>query len=232
MDAMQTCYNCGRQETEAEPLNLEHVPPECFFRGFNVPNLIKVKACPKRCNEDYSQLDNDMRALLSAGSNPSASGRWILDQKVFPKLKDKDKNLHKRLGLQKALTRFSTPQGDVVHPSFLADAGPIQRWFVRITKGLLRHYYPGYDHSNDVFRITNVRTVDNSSGMAILDALKAKLTKDSRGDRIFEVWHGLTTDGVGAVWVFLFYGSTCFTVLHGPPSSFAIMEGHTKPPIR
>jgi hypothetical protein len=105
---------------------------------------------------------------------------------------------------------------------------------LRITKGLLRHYYPSYDHSHDVFCITNIRTVDNPSGMAIVEALKSKLTKDSRGDQIFEVWHGLTTDGPGAFWVFLFFGCSCFTVLNGPLSNFASAEGlrgHVTPPV-
>jgi hypothetical protein len=90
------------------------------------------------------------------------------------------------------------------------------RYFVRIAKGLLTHFYPDFDYSVQAFRVDHLLMPlpDDQMGM-----LFAKWVYDERGEGVFRFFRGLVADPPMGFWVLFFYDRTCFMVTHQNPSS-------------
>ena len=79
----------------------------------------------------------------------------------------------------------------------------------RITKGLLYTLYPDYDYFSDSF------TVKKQSNLRRWEPVSRLLKSDSRGDDVFEFWHGIEADTrEGGIWIYRFYGQGCFVCMH------------------
>jgi hypothetical protein len=152
--------------------------------------------------------DEAMRFWLSSAWDASASGKWVQRNKALPKLGKKPKMLAEvRKHMQPVWVSRS---GIITHTEAItfpaARAIPFIR---RITKGLLYGFYPEYDYFADSFMVKHELRFHRWE--FVLPLLKA----ESRGDEVFEVWHGLAADTKEAgIWVYRFYGHGIFICMH------------------
>jgi hypothetical protein len=106
---------------------------------------------------------------------------------------------------------------DVV--SFAIDPDRVERFVLRVAKGLLSFYYPDCDYSHDSFALRFVEpTRDNLNN---LDTVKDHLRYDFRGDGVIQYRFGLTDTRRSGLWIIVFYGATIFLVHHTNVSHLA-----------
>lgn len=99
---------------------------------------------------------------------------------------------------------------DVV--SFEFDWERVERFIIRVTKGLLSFYYPDYDYSCDTFGCRFVEPTRENLNK--LDMVKDLLRYDFRGDGVIQFRFGLTDTRRSGIWIIVFYGATIFLVHH------------------
>jgi hypothetical protein len=72
-------------------------------------------------------------------------------------------------------------------------------YIVRITKGLLRHFYPGLDYRTHSFSVDHLEPLADNVGILI-----ARFTHDPRGDGVFRFFRGVTLEQCMGIWVYFF----------------------------
>jgi hypothetical protein len=198
------CYLCGALEN----LTRDHIPPRGFFPPPRPSNLITVPCC-NACNHLYSLDDEAVRLWLSAHLGASEAGEWIIKNRTAKTSHALLQSLRNTMKETKLLT---VEEGEIEVTTYELPKERIDRFLIRITKGLLTHYFGEYDYSIAVFDVKHVRqTVDNLSK---LEPLRDLLQYDYRGDDVFQYRGGLTDSKESGVWIFLFYGAVLFVVSH------------------
>ncbi len=97
-----------------------------------------------------------------------------------------------------------------------------ERFIIRTTKGLLKHYFPDYDSSQDRWFAHFLGT--EVAEVAKYETLRDRLPCfDRRGDRVVSYWFGFLAGGKTGVWLIMFYESVIFMVTHS--SSPTLFEG-------
>jgi len=200
------CYICASVDVK---LTDDHIPPESFFPDDQRGNLFVAPLC-ETCHKPLSMDDEVMRWFLTIVEGVSKSGARIFKEKAQPRMKSQPKlweNIKPYLKTKWVTLPSGIIEQRVVAGLLQARAMPFIR---RLTKGFLYLFYPDYDYLEDHFTVVgNLRFED-------LLSLIAALKHNSRGDNVFDVWHGFTTDGGdGAVWVYRFYDATNFVCFHG-----------------
>lgn len=191
-----------------ENLTDDHVPPKSFFPPPLPTNLITVRCCEK-CNNAFSVDDEAFLIWITSAVQSSEKGRWILINKIVPKLRKKIKlrdNVRKHLRKEKV----HLPGGMAELPlSYFPDERG-DRFMTRLTKGFIRNFYPHYDYSNDDFHVYCVKPFKENERAVLFDLVHARnLTRDSRGDGVIDFWHGITAEGKGGSLGILFLSFRC-----------------------
>lgn len=147
MKKMDKCCLCGAADKK---MTRDHIPPEGFFPIPLPKNLITVPCC-EECHKPLSLEDEAFRIWASSVHGASPAGKWILQNKVFgssfkrsPKLYE---NVKKFIGIQKLNSLGQT----LNVPTISIPTERANRFLIRLTKGLLAHFYPDYDYSLDQF---------------------------------------------------------------------------------
>ena len=110
-------------------------------------------------------------------------------------------------------TKIFTDAGIVEMPTFSIPQRRAIRYLTRITKGLLRHFYPDNDYSSDIFRTFHVPSTER--GVQRVQELVPLLIFDERGKGVFRFWRGFATDVANSgIWVYIFYDGACFIVFN------------------
>jgi len=204
------CYLCG----STTQLTRDHVPPKGFFPPPLPSNLITVLCC-KACNASYQLDDEAVRAFFSIAVGKSPAGDWIWDQKVLGSTVARSPRFREEM-----LNRISSP--NVANPS----GGPnlcavelpserIERFIIRLTKGLIHHYFPNYDYSSSTFQVEYIPPTEES--MRILQEVLAELTGtsyDERGDGVIRYRYVITDTRLSGIWIFAFYDAIFYRVYH------------------
>ena len=202
------CYLCG----DTNSLTNDHVPPKGFFPEPRPSNLITVPCCAS-CNKAYSKDDEAVRTWFCATIGATPAGDWILANKVVPGIMTRSSAFRESLLNSMEDTKLlSEDEGlmDVVR--FSVDARRIERFVLRVAKGLLSFYYPDYDYSQDTFELRFIPpTRDN---LDKLDTIKNCLRYDFRGDGVIQYRFGLSDTRRSGIWIVLFYGAALFLVTH------------------
>jgi hypothetical protein len=202
------CYLCG----ETHSITNDHVPPKGFFPEPRPSNLITVPCCA-RCNNAFSKDDEAVRTWLCTVIGATPAGEWILNQKVVPGIMTRSPAFRESLLGSMRETKLLTEEDGLIDVvSFTFDANRVERFVVRVTKGLLSFYYPDYDYSQDTFSLRFVEPTREN--LSKLDTVKNHLRYDSRGDGVIQYRFGLTDTRRSGIWILVFYGSTIFLVHH------------------
>lgn len=198
------CYLCGK----AEPETRDHVPPKGFFNDPKPDNLITVPCC-EACNRSYAKDDEAFRFFVSVAEGISPAGRWVQENKS---LKNTLKNN------PKLVEHIKSSMGTVLRAGRLVDTLSIpadrgNRFLVKLTKGLLAHYYPNIDRNALEYRAISI--VGDRLNDPNLDVLRDASVYDSRGQGVFQ-FRRLVYEVTGTgVWMCVFYDASLFLVWHG-----------------
>jgi hypothetical protein len=107
---------------------------------------------------------------------------------------------------------MTVEDGEIDAVSFTLPYDRIERFTLRVTKGLLAHYYPDYDFSTAAFRVDYIPPrVDALDRVA---PLRDMLVYDERGAGVFQFRRGLTESKQSGIWLLVFYGAMMFLVTH------------------
>jgi len=88
-----------------------------------------------------------------------------------------------------------------------------ERFVIRVAKGLLRHYFPDYDSSQDRWLALHMGL--KLEDLARIEPLRDKLPCfDSRGDGVVSYRFGFTAERLTGIWLILFYDTAIFLVTH------------------
>jgi hypothetical protein len=163
--------------------------------------------------------DEAMRVWLAAAASRSAIGDWIWRERVVNRTFRRSPAL--RASFAQSLVRvleerngIQFPAAAITIPDERAD-----RYLVRITKGLLAHFYPEFDYSTHSFEVDHISpTVDN------LDMLASNFAYGERGQGVFRFFREVVSDPPMGFWVLIFYDWACFLVVHQPPEGVPLVD--------
>lgn len=201
---MPTCYLCA-----APADTRDHLPPKGFFPPPLPSNLITVPCC-KKCNESFSLDDEAFRILVTAPPDISASGQWIQQNRVF----EGSFRRSPKLAQNVADSVGPDPEGsgrDVLSlPRKRGD-----RFLIRLTKGLLAHFYPDFPRGEQKFETRNFSKAEPST-LAQLEVVRDWAKYEERGDGVFRCRHriGGTPRQEFGIWLYTFYDASLFAVRH------------------
>jgi hypothetical protein len=205
-EMMTHCYLCGTTEN----ITQDHIPPKGFFLPPLPNNLITVPCC-HNCNDLYKNDDEAARAFFSAYRWQSDKGMLIWKSKVVgstfkrsPKLKAHIRESLLHLPVQK-------DHGLELMPAIQFPVERMDRWLIRITRGLLYKFYPTIDSSNMHFLVQQI-----IPSQEIADFMFANMMYDERGDGVFRFWRAVISDDMHCpgIWSYVFYDGICFSVTH------------------
>ena len=203
----ELCYAC----LLATPDTSDHVPPRSFFPPPRPSNLITVPCCFS-CNNGNSKEDDYARFILTSLLDRSAAGDAIWENKVvrgyFPR------NPREIDAISPSLKDVIIERNGkaVEATSFSIDHGRLSRYFIRMTKALLRHHYPSYDYAKATFDTRFVLLEDKR--LDKLAEVRDMLHYHHVGEGVFQYRHGLTDTGLSGVWMLVFYEAILVLVHH------------------
>ncbi len=205
-DSRGSCYLCGT----TEGLTRDHIPPLNLFPTPRPNNLITVDCC-ESCNQAMALSDERMRVFLSAPAGRSQAGDQAWERVVQSSFRRSEplrtqfaKSMIEVLALRNGVI---SPHQAITHPQ-----DEVKAYILRITKGLLRNFYPNLDYREHVFSVDHLNPLPaDDVGMLI-----ANFTHDFRGDDVFRFFRGVISEPCMGIWVYLFYERVWFMATHGP----------------
>ena len=94
------------------------------------------------------------------------------------------------------------------------DRDVLQRFFTRLTKGLLATFYSDVDYFDLKFAVTQLNQFGKYH--PTFKTITSILTADQRGNGLFRFWHGVAQERrTAGVWIYQFYDAALFMVTHG-----------------
>jgi hypothetical protein len=205
------CYLCG----DTKSITPDHVPPKGFFPEPRPSNLITVPCCA-RCNNSFSKDDEAVRAWFCAAIGATSAGDWILNNKVVPGIMARSEVFRESLlnSMEDAKVFFEK-HGLIDVMEYSIDRNRVERFVLRVVKGLLAFYYPDYDYFDDTFELRFLTSTRDN--LDKLDTFKDLLRYDFRGDGVISYRFGLADTRRSGIWIILFYGAVLFLVTHEKP---------------
>jgi hypothetical protein len=202
-----SCYLCGALPADTR----DHIPPRGLFPEPRPSNLITVPCC-RRCNAEFSPEDDYFRLVFASSVERSAAGDHIWDSKVIT---NTVRRLPREVDLMLASCEDRTVlidgrAQDVV--AFEVDRLRLERYAIRLVKGLIRHHYPDFDYAKSSFDV-RLATLREQS-IELLVSLQAILDCEVLGSEVFRYRFGLTDSGHSGVWVMTFYSGVSIAVFH------------------
>lgn len=205
----ERCYLCGCENATTR----DHIPPRGFFPPPRPSDLITVPCCAA-CNAAFSIEDEYFRLVLSSLVGRSPAGDKIWEDRVVPRsLKRLPADVNAILRSIKDAV-IQTETGPLEAVSFEIDPERAERYVIRLTKGLLTHYYPSYDYSSCSFDVRFVSPT--SANLELLAEYRDMLHFEEKGDRVFRYRFGLTDTKESGLWMLTFYDAVLILVFHRP----------------
>lgn len=199
------CYLCGSENN----LTKDHVPPKNLFRGPLPSNLITVSCC-RACNVSFSKIEEQLRIFVSAAINRSADGKWIWENKVV------ESTLRRSSALRSQVAKdllIGNVKGNIELPILTMDAQLVNKCLIKITRGLMTHFYPSLNHSALEFAAFELNQFKVTPDW--IRSLGAPYTYDERGNGQFRFLRALVEDDNRCGhWIYIFYDSISFVVHH------------------
>jgi len=202
------CYLCQ----SSEDMTKDHIPPQCFFPPDARTNLITVPCC-KTCNESYSPDDEAMVRWLTSSTFASTQGKWIWENKVT-KTFQRSAKLKTHLARFVGSKTFNTPSGQIQVPTVANYSGQVDRFLIRICKGMFAYLLPEFDYSKTNFQVMNLLPTPVNRQM--LEGILPVLKHEARGGTVFKVWYDVLKERPDTgLFILMFYHGACFVVFFG-----------------
>lgn len=200
---MRSCYICGSTES----LTKDHIPPKNLFPSPVPTNLVTVSCC-KKCNGEYTLIDESFRVFVSSTLNRSKAGLWIWDNKVMSSSFRRSPKL--KIATRKSLVPIKAQINDQIMPAtgMTYPINKAEKYLTRLTKGFTRYFNPEIDYSKAKFKVMNI--IPNQQ---IVDMLYQKFFYVEKGEGVFRMWRMFVKGQEPmSVWVFVFYDDLMFMV--------------------
>ena len=200
------CYLCGATEN----ITRDHIPPVGFFVCPLPDNLITVPCC-RSCNDSFKNDDEAARAFFTAYRWQSDKGLWVWKNKVAASTLKRSPKLAQHMRTSLLLLPVRTDKGVEVMPAIQFPPERMNRWLIRITRGLLAKFYPHIETLDMHFEVQQIAPSQD------IAAFMFKTMKyDERGDGVFRFWRNIVEDGAHylGIWSYVFYDGLCFKVTH------------------
>jgi len=191
------CVICGVRPAET----VDHVPPKCFFKGVENPQLHTVPAC-SICNNGASSDDEDVRFYISAQigkQNPASAALW--DGGAY-------RTINRKLKLRKSFLanalEVQVREEDGITTNRLSFHVPIstyQRVFERTTRGLY------FFHTGRILPAAVPVSATMLAGTPNLDTDEIRmLNVEVIGDGACVYRYGVTAEDVDcSLWIYEFH---------------------------
>ena len=142
----------------------------------------------------------------------SPAGERIWEEKVVPRtLKRLPREIDAiRRSLKDVI--LQTEVGPMEATSFEMEEGRMERYAVRIVKGLLAHHFPKYDYFMCSFDVRFIPLVPEN--LEFLAPYRDLLSFEEKGDRVFRYRYGLSDTETSGLWMLTFYDAILIMVHH------------------
>lgn len=231
MKPPQRCYICGIElipvpsgyvgRLQDKHATRDHVPPDGLFCDPKPPDLITVPCCYKH-NLKHSDVDERLRMLAAVEIGRNKGGEKILHEKVFGSTLNKLRQprfLAQVAGTMRDET-LTTPQGPLAVKAFSVVADEFFECVSDITRGLLAHFYPGFDYHDHHFMVMDFHSATLARGNAdqqlkVIREIATKTPADHRGAfNEFRFWRQVEPERGYGAWLLVFYEAVAFVVIH------------------
>lgn len=106
-----------------------------------------------------------------------------------------------------------TTLGPGTVPLVAMDREILDRFFTRMTKGLLATFYSEIDYFGLNFSVSQLSQFGTHH--PTFKSVTSILTADQRADGVFRFWHGVAHDQrTAGIWIYQFYDAALFMVTH------------------
>ena len=201
------CYAC----LSATPDTRDHIPPYSFFPSPRPSNLITVPCCAS-CNNGNSKEDDYVRFVLASLLDRSPAGEAIWETKVVPGYFPRNQR-EIDIIIPSLKDVVIERDGEMVEATaFSLDHERLSRYFIRMTKALLRHHYPSYDYSSAAFQARFILPGDDRLDQ--ISEVRDMLRYSHVGEGVFQYRHGITDSGLSGLWMLVFYEAVLVLVHH------------------
>jgi hypothetical protein len=166
-----------------------------------------------------------MRVFLAAPVGRSLAGDQVWHDGVIQRSFGRSDSLRRRFAL--SMTEVLALRDGVIspHQAITIPQEEAKAYIVRITKGLLRHFYPDLDYSTHSFSLDHLEPSADNIGM-----LSERFTYDSRGDGVFRFFREVVLEPCMGIWVYFFYERVCFMATHGARDVIQAYPGFVRVP--
>lgn len=209
--SVEKCYLCGSEDQ----LTRDHIPPQSFFPPPLPKNLITLPCC-EECHKPFSLEDEAFRIWVASVNGRSPSGDWIWGNRVVESSFRRSPKLFKHVASHAKILNLNLPSGPVPVTTLSIPDVRADKFLLRITKGLLTHFYPEYDFRSDEFKVFCIAPIPRHAEI-VANLIKFCL-HDSRGVGVFDFWHKIVVEKNGGCWIYRFYDAAWLVVIHGPRS--------------
>ncbi|MCG7853234.1 MAG: HNH endonuclease [Methanosarcinaceae archaeon] len=137
----KSCYLCGSTLLKNINKSKDHVPPDCIFPDTKPKNLITLPCC-EDCNKEYGILDEKMKNYISILAGEKSKNEILKSPKLrndFLKHTQPHSTLIDSSGNPRLLFNFKNEELD--------------RWIVRIVKGLYFNKYKKRMHEHSIYKV-------------------------------------------------------------------------------
>jgi hypothetical protein len=198
----EICYLCGA----TDDLTMDHVPPENLFPPPKPSNLITVPCC-RPCNKNFDLDDEAFRVFASSVLGRSHAGARVWKEGVVDSSFKRSPKL--RANVEKHLTTMvvKTARGNFEALGIRIPEDRANRYLVRLTKGLTRHFDPSIDYHDATFQVTRLAPTRET-----IELLMRTFPYARRGDQVFSFWRGFSDGDTFGLWVYAFYDAVFFMV--------------------
>ena len=198
------CYLCSTDQK----ITADHIPPRNLFPEPRPSNLITVPCC-ESCNQSYNLDDEALRCFLAAFQGQSAPGKWIWKNKVMDSTFKRSPLLKRAVAKSLRKLTVEGPSGANTVSAITIPKDRVNRYLIRITKGLLYRFYPHINYFQQEFSVEQFLLNEN-----VMSQLFENFVYDERGEGVFRFYRAIAEDGNEGVWVYIFYDQACFLVQH------------------
>ena len=196
---MKQCYLCGEKLTNNRNKTKDHVPPDCIFPKDKPPNLITIPCC-KRCNEEYTQLDEKMRNFFAILAGHKSGDVGQIAMKVV---------------LRSPTWREVFLSYTKEHPTMVDDNGnprivfyfdddELKAWLIRVVKGLFFRLNKARISDNAIYKVGKYPQFEPQPS----DTFPMEKGLEYRPYFVYGVIQELNND----FWVLVFYDHLIFSV--------------------
>jgi hypothetical protein len=157
--------------------------------------------------------DEALRAYFSISINRSPSGDRVWEENVIPGTIARSPKLQSDMVRRMKKVCVATATGIDFLPAIEVPDERIEKFLVRVTKGMLRHFYPEYEYQHDDFSVRLISPI-NERKLRSLDKFIMATKYEERGGDVLRFRHGITDTGLSGVWLYIFYDSVWYLVFH------------------